>query len=151
MIKNFQPQGIIITTPVKFLIELSHQIIRENHPGEDCSCLIKNTIQRSHILTGYKEYLRQMNVVIKNENSTWYAKISAVPTIEVLYCYITVLGRIQYRANIAGFEPGGFIQFDNGHELYANHWMILTHPFIKAPGLFNHKGFQGFRYTDFLF
>lgn len=70
---------------------------------------------------------------------------------EIVYCYVTVLGKILYRANIGGFEPGGHRIFDDGRDCYAKNWMILTHPFIEANPRIPMKGFQGFRYTKLLF
>jgi hypothetical protein len=56
-----------------------------------------------------------------------------------------------YRANIGGFEPGGIKHFEDGRDCEAKHWMILTHPFIEANPRIPYKGFQGFRYSSFLF
>ena len=92
-----------------------------------------------------------MEATIASEEATWCHKISAVPTIDVLYCYISVLNRIHFRANIGGFEPGGTKKFEDGRDCTAKHWMILTHPFIKAPEKIYFKGCQGFRYTEKLF
>jgi hypothetical protein len=92
-----------------------------------------------------------MNAVMQDQDSYWLHKISAVPTIDVLYAYITVLGKIRYRANIGGFEEGGTKTFQDGRDCTAKHWMILTHPFVKAPEEILFQGCQGFRYTSFLF
>jgi len=76
-------------------------------------------------------YLQQLEAIIAAENSYWIHKMNNLPTIEVLYCYATVLGSIMYRANIGGFEPGGHKIFNDGRDCYAKNWMILTHPFIE--------------------
>lgn len=83
----------------------------------------------------------------------WLCKIGSIPRQEVLYCYIIINNRIRYRANIAGFEPGGPQQFDgrlSGKPRIhtAKAWMQLTGPIVKAPYRMEKRGFQGFRYTE---
>ena len=154
-----RPEGIVITMPVKFLQDLSYGILRKriiDHLGvrstytEDFlrAKVNHNWRRKIQISVGIKEYLRQMELVQKDEDSYWMHKISAIPTIDVLYAYITVLGKIRYRANIGGFEKGGTRTFQDGRDCTAKHWMILTHPFIKAPEGIPFKGCQGFRYCE---
>jgi hypothetical protein len=136
-----RPEAIIITMPVKFLNDLSISEWKT----------IYNRTQKEHILNGYRIYLQQMEATIADENSYWIHKMNNLPTVEVVYCYVTVLGSIMYRANIGGFEPGGHKIFSDGRDCYAKNWMILTHPFIEARPRIKRKGFQGFRYTEILF
>jgi len=140
-------EGIIVTMPVKFLYDLGVSYFSRNYyPGYE-----NHYSRKSLNIYGFREYIRQMEIVIKDENTCWFHKMGTKPKKEVLYCYITVLGSILYRGNIAGFEPGGKKKFDDGRDCEAKHWLVLTHPFVKAPEKILFKGFQGFRYTHKLF
>lgn len=79
---------------------------------------------------------------------------SGVPARKVEFCYLIWDGKVQYRLlveeyqkNITGkFADGGVVRsFDN------RNLVILTGPCIKAPHNIPMKGFQGFRYSQFLF
>lgn len=135
-------EGIIITFPVQFLSDLGESIPIG---------LGKPRTQKEHVLTGFKECIRQLEAVRTNpDDNIWNHSIGSKPTREVLYAYITILGKIRYRANIAAWEPGGEKEFNDGRKRTAKHWLILS-DLIKAPKEIECKGFQGFRYTDKLF
>lgn len=135
--------GIIITFPVQFLLDLS------NSPKVPRQC--GRYSPKTAILLGFKECIRQLEAVRTNpDDNIWNHSIGTKPTREVLYAYITILGKIRYRANIAAWEPGGEKQFNDGRKRTAKHWLILS-DLMKAPKDIECKGFQGFRYTDKLF
>lgn len=134
--------GIIITFPVQFLWDLG-----KSFP----TGLEKPRSHKEHVLKGFKECIRQLEAVRTNpDDNIWNHSIGTKPTREVLYAYITILGKIRYRANIAAWEPGGEKQFNDGRKRTAKHWLILS-DLMKAPKEIECKGFQGFRYTDKLF
>lgn len=88
---------------------------------------------------------------MNKDETYWICKMGNKPRVEVPYCYIIVGNRIRYRANIAGFEPGGERDFGDGRIQTARNWMLLTAPVIKAPYKIERRGFQGFRYTEIIF
>lgn len=144
MDQNERPEGIIITFPVQFLYDLGEGYVKDSkgrdlYDKEDC------------ILRGFKECMRQLEDMRNNpDEQIWYHSIGSKPTREVLFVYITILGKVRYRANVAGWEPGGPKQFSNGRKREGKHWLILS-DFFKAPEEIELKGFQGFRYTQKLF
>jgi hypothetical protein len=98
-----------------------------------------------------RQFVRDFLGMNSGEIEYWICKMGNVPRIEVPYCYIVINNRIRYRANIAGFEPGGERTFDDGRRATGRAWMILTAPVIKAPYRIQRTGFQGFRYSDLIF
>ncbi|MEO6390825.1 MAG: hypothetical protein ABIP75_03175 [Pyrinomonadaceae bacterium] len=97
------------------------------------------------------DFVRGFYGMNNDESSYWLAKMANQPKVEVPYCYIVIGNRIRYRAQIAGFEPGGPRTFPDGHTQTAKGWMILTAPVISAPYPIKRRGFQGFRYSEFIF
>lgn len=79
---------------------------------------------------------------------------SGVPTRQVEFCYLIWDGKVQYRLtveryqkNVTGkFADGGVVRSFKGRNL-----VIMTGPCTKAPYDIPRKGFQGVRYTEFLF
>lgn len=135
--------GIIITFPVQFLYDLGISVASPNS--------LVHVDKEICILTGFRECMRQLEAVRTNpDDNIWNHSIGTKPTREVLYAYITILGKIRYRANIAAWEPGGEKEFNDGRKRTAKHWLILS-DLMKAPKDIECKGFQGFRYTDKLF
>lgn len=135
--------GIIITFPVQFLLDLSNS---PSVPGQ-----VGRYSPKTAILLGFKECMRQLEAVRTNpDDNIWNHSIGSKPTMEVLYAYITILGKIRYRANIAAWQPGGTKKFSDGRKRTAKHWLVLS-DLVAAPEEITCKGFQGFRYTDKLF
>lgn len=97
-----------------------------------------------------REFVRQWRS-INQDGSCWVCPMPAVPRQEVLYCYIVIGNRIRYRCNISHFEPGGERIFSDGRRFTAKAWMVLTAPVVKPPHKIKKRGFQGFRYSEFLF
>ncbi len=87
----------------------------------------------------------------ENREAYWMHTMHIKPKHEVIYCYILYDGKIQMRANIAGFEKGYPVIFLNRRTYTPNHWMILTAPVVVAPFDIPMKGFQGFRYCAEMF
>lgn len=81
----------------------------------------------------------------------WLCPMANRPKKEPQWCYIVALGRLRYRAKVLGFEIGGEREFASGLSGDARHWLVLSGPVIKAPHRIIQSGFQGFRYTEFLF
>src|SRR5436305_1254367 len=80
-----------------------------------------------------RRFVREFLAMNTEDDWHWQCKIGNRARIEVVYCYIVIGNRIRYRANIAGFEPGGEREFDDGRKATARAWMILTAPVVKAP------------------
>ena len=98
-----------------------------------------------------RQFVRAFFAMNDDDSIYWQCKFGAPPTRDVVYCYIVAENRIRYRANIAGFEPGGLRVFGDGRSATARSWMILTAPVIKAPYRIERRGFQGFRYSGIIF
>ena len=77
--------------------------------------------------------------------------MNRLPKIEVPYVYIVALNRLRYRVNLVEFEQGGEREFEDGRRYAANHWMVMAGPVVKAPYRIEMRGFQGFRYSGFIF
>lgn len=135
-------EAIIITFPVEFLLDLAEP--DRKHPYTQHT---KNELA----IEGLKECIRQIEYVKNNaDENIWWHSIGTRPTQDVLYAYITILGKIRYRANVAGWYPGGEKEFNDGRKRSAKHWLCLS-DFVAAPRDIERKGFQGFRYTNKLF
>ena len=78
-----------------------------------------------------------------------YFSLTGKPKIEVLYLYVITAGRVKYRFNIAGYEPGDSRMCWDGVSRCPRIWAICTAP-MEAPAPISMKGFQGFRYTTLL-
>lgn len=98
---------------------------------------------------------RRVMETLEERGEIWYNKIAAIPKIEVLWCYLVFGDRIQYRANIAGYERNQVKEFTNPNGIEVHYgpcnWVLLCPPIIKAPFIIDKKGFQGFRYCRELF
>jgi hypothetical protein len=126
---NFKPVGILKTMSAKFF---------EEYPG------------------GEEEFRRSFELMDSDDKQTWHLLIGAIPKIDVEFCYVTFGGKIQYRATILQYRKvsGGKVVFTDGgkeRHLRARYLIQLCGPVIKAPTDMPKKGFQGFRYTDFIF
>jgi len=166
-----KPKAIIVTFPVKFLIDLANDIISKwychpfNHykghgtvitqqfrkriykvESADYPQSIKNT-KAAKVLLGFKDCIRQIESVKFDPEGYWLHSMGNKPVDEqrVTHAYINILSKIRYKAKVIGFEPGGEQQFDDGRKRTAKHWLLL-HEFEKLKPAIKMGGFQGFRY-----
>lgn len=120
-----KPEGIILNIPKVFVGEV----------GED------------YILRIFEDHLN-------HDGCYFQSKIIARPRQEVLYCYILHRGKIRWRTNIAGYEPGSTEIFNDGlggkRKVTARCWILLTGPVVRPPREIRMTGFRGFRYTEAL-
>lgn len=148
--------GIIITFPVKFLLDIAPDNTMKgsyftNASGEVKSRRLRFHSKKNQVIAGYKICLREIEWVRQAPDDRWWNhSIGTKPTREVLYAYIVILGRVRYRANIVGWEAGGEKEFQDGRKRTAKHWLILGH-FVPAPFAIKIKGSRGFQYTEKLF
>lgn len=86
---------------------------------------------------GYRNWLRQFLETLSNENGVCYR--AGNPTIDVLYVYICIGGKVRFRTNFAMVD--------------SQRRIAMTGPVTRPPRgqQFPMKGFQGFRYTQKLF
>lgn len=92
--------------------------------------------------------------ILEEAGMTWHNTISAKPKMDVDYCYLVYDGKVQLKLLILGFETGKsrtFIEEDIERFFPNKNWVNLIGPVDKAPRDYYMKGFQGFRYTDFIF
>lgn len=83
-----------------------------------------------------EKFRRYLSRTFAKENMTWYQTMRNKPKHDLLYVYIIIDGVVEYRVTYVGYENGE---------------IQMTGPLLKAPFVLNKKGFQGFRYTSFLF
>lgn len=79
---------------------------------------------------------------------------SGVPKIDVKYAYVVFHGQVQYRCDIQEFIKGATGEFNDGGVIRTfkkRNMCVLQGPTIVAPYKIPMKGFQGFRYSPFLF
>lgn len=99
-----------------------------------------------------REMLERMN---DSDDYQWMQFCGyGVPTIDVKYCYVVWHGKVQYRCDIEEFQKdvtGGFGDGGVVRTFKHRNLCILQGPTILAPYDIPMKGFQGFRYSPFLF
>lgn len=79
---------------------------------------------------------------------------SGIPEKQVEFCYLIWDGKVQYRLSIVEYQrqvSGGFADSGVMRRFKKRNLVIMTGPVIKSPFDIPKKGFQGFRYTEFLF
>ncbi len=137
------PYAIVVTFPVKFLMDLAY-----SHSAEEIKHL---TNIKEFILAGYKELNRQIDLMIAHpDQSTWNHSKGNKPAHEVVFAYISCLGKICWKAKVAEFQPGHEKEFSDGRKKFAKNWLVLC-DFVKAPHDIPFKGMQGFRYVEKMF
>lgn len=132
---DFKPDAIIITLPVKFF---------DTYPGGE---------------EKFERVLKQVDA----GNMVWFNTIGGgVPALEVEFVYMVIGGRIRYRFTALEFlakkhvvvddvgDSKERVEFFSGTGKPRN-WVKLGGPVIEPDRLYERKGFQGFRYTEFLF
>lgn len=122
-----KPAGVLLTMPKAFF---------EHYPGGEERML---------------EWFKQMN---KHDGLWWNQTIANVPTLDVEFAYLVYGGKVQYRLTIDKYERNVTKEFtDKGTTriFEKRNWAILTGPVEKADKDYWMRGFQGFRYTDFIF
>lgn len=79
---------------------------------------------------------------------------SGVPARQVEFCYLVWDGKVQYRLNVLEYKSNQSGKFADGGVVRSfknRNMVVMQGPAIKAPYDIPMKGFQGFRYTEFLF
>ena len=143
--------AIIVTFPVKFLIDLGKPICEGKLNVDDVTAKkfgipgIRFT-KKGFICEGYKECIRQIEALEHDDEIIWLHSMGNKPVndADILYCYVNILSKIRYRFKVIGFDPGSEIKFDDGRKRTAKHWLLMHSP----EKIMNIKmgGFQGFRY-----
>lgn len=91
----------------------------------------------------------------ENGEYTWMQFCgSGVPARQVEFVYLIWDGKVQYRMTVLKYIKNRTGTFDDGgvERSFSNRNMVvMTGPTIKAPRDIPAKGFQGLRYTEFLF
>lgn len=99
-----------------------------------------------------REMLERMN---ESDGYKWMQFCgSGIPTIKVQWCYVVWGGKVQYRCDIKEFIGGCTGTFNDGgveRSFNNRNLCVLQGPTITAPYDIPQKGFQGFRYSPFIF
>lgn len=122
-----KPAGILLTIPEKFFDEIVDAMAYIN---------------------------RAMEADVPDGTVKWYNTISGIPKLPVDFCYLVFKGKVQYRLTIVDIQHHDIMTFqdEGGVRTFLNKkWIRLTGPAEKAPRDLWMRGFQGFRYADFIF
>lgn len=168
-----RPKAIIVTFPVKFLIDLGYTVLRRDyelafHKNTESRLrkykkkgvkpvymkdIILNT-KKSIISLGYLDFLKQIDEMEKDPEMYWLHSMGNKPAYceNILYCYINILSKIRYKAKVIEFQsaPKGYEikhEFNDGRKRTGKHWLLL-HQFEKLKPEIKMGGFQGFRYWN---
>jgi hypothetical protein len=104
----------------------------------------------------YAEFEKYFKQFMAGESSIWNFRLTNLPKREVAWVYLVFEGFIQFRLNLVMYERNKSKTFKDGPDKKARkfpnaNWVILCGPAVTAPFEMPQKGFQGFRYTTFLF
>lgn len=118
------PDGIIVTLPQKFFEEHDHAT-----------------------------YLKELEAC--NVDSVWFRACKLLPKQDVAYVYTVIDNKIHHRAQLVMYERNvtrTFPRPNGGHKTFENsNFIVTTGPIVMAPYEIVKQGFQGFRYTQFIF
>jgi hypothetical protein len=126
---SIMPEGIMLTLPVMFF--------------ED----------RGMSTEQFKDLFERY---MAKDDAIWNFKLTNLPKHEIAWVYLIFDKHVQYRLNFVQYERNKTKAFRDSHDGKIRHfpnlnWVIFTGPAIKPPHPWPQKGFQGFRYTTFLF
>lgn len=102
---------------------------------------------------GLAMFKRVMKQIDQGRN-TWLQTISGIPKQEIEFVYLCFLGKVQCRLTPIEFRRNESHQWEgvDGMRVFnSRNWVELTGPVQWAEKEYPMKGFQGFRYTEFIF
>ena len=103
---------------------------------------------------GGKDAFDKVMDFVSQGRCLWHQTISNIPKQNVEFVYLVIHGKIALRLTIHEYMKNTSLTFKDGgvDRSFGNkNWVVLTGPVEKAPREMIRKGFQGFRYTEFLF
>lgn len=102
---------------------------------------------------GLLKLWRDINEIADSGDPNWHwcMGIGNRPTKDVEWAYIVINGKIVARMKVLDTEPGGEKRFDNNQTMVKKAWILLQGPLIRPEKRYYRQGFQGFRYTEFIF
>ena len=100
---------------------------------------------------GMKEWYRDFLRAMEDETYTYWLRLCSRPRQEVLYIYLVIGNRVRYRYQFVMYEKGGSFNTADGRIIFANCWLVGVGPLVRPEQEIRRRGFQGFRYTEFLF
>jgi hypothetical protein len=104
---------------------------------------------------GKEEVIRVIERLNVEDDLTWWQLCgSGIPKVECEFAYLVWDGKIQYRCNVEKYLRDKSGSFNDGGitRVYRHKNMIsMIGPAVKAPHDIPQKGFQGFRYSPFIF
>jgi hypothetical protein len=104
---------------------------------------------------GREEVVRVLERLNTEDDLTWWQLCgSGIPKIKVTYAYLVWDGKVRYRLDIEQYLRNQTGSFNDGGITRAYrhvNMVVMQGPAIKAPFEIPMKGFQGFRYSEFLF
>lgn len=104
----------------------------------------------------YVGFNKMFEKFMSHEGAIWNFKLTNLPKHDIGWVYLCYNGFVQFRVNFVQYERNVSKMFADGPKKairkFPNaNWVILTGPAVKPPYEWPQKGFQGFRYTTYLF
>jgi hypothetical protein len=103
--------------------------------------------EKGGLLAFWRDFMKVMN----SPDHVWCQGTGNKPTVDVDWCYIVIGGKIVGKAFIYAMEKGGEKEFTDGSAMVKKAWISLQGPLVRPGKKYYRKGFQGFRYTEFIF
>jgi hypothetical protein len=100
---------------------------------------------------GYRHWLRNFLRAMDDDGSTYWFRQGAAPKTDVLSVYLCIGGAIRYKVKFVMGTGAMTKKFDDGRQMFAKAWIVVTGPVEKPPKRVPLQGFRGFRYTHLLF
>ena len=110
------------------------------------------TVSRKYLKErGERNWLKDFMKAMDDESYTYWLRLGSRPKREVLYIYLVLGNKIRYRYTFVMYEKGGSFNTSDGRIIFANCWLVGAGPLVRPEVEIRRRGFQGFRYTEFIF
>lgn len=99
---------------------------------------------------GHRRFLASIKALEAGSIPAIYIALASMPKQEVLHLYLLIEGKVEVRMNIAGYQPGDARECWDRTIRKPKVWVECTGPVSRPPEPIRLRGFQGFRYCDYL-
>lgn len=103
---------------------------------------------------GGRDRFYEVMTYVDNGTLVWWQTCASIPVQPVEFCYLIVDGAVKLRLTIQEFKRNTSKEFEDSGVIRVfehRNWAVLCGPVVHAPKIIPMRGFQGFRYTEFLF
>lgn len=99
---------------------------------------------------GAKRFQKSIESMEKGRLDSILIALQAIPKYDVLHLYLLIDGEIVVRVNIADYIPGYQAECWDKTIRQPKFWAVCSAPVSRPPEPIKRRGFQGFRYTEYL-